>query len=76
MKMVAILAILCQSAHRNNSNYILLLVAIYIYFAGARVDAITLLNHLRFSVSYDVLQRQLRHIIDFSRSWIKSQLSN
>ena len=76
MKMVAILAILCRSAHRNNSNYIPLLVAIYMYSAGARVDAITLLNHLGLSVSYDVLQRQLRHITDFSRSWIKSQSSN
>lgn len=55
MKIVAILVILCRSAHRNNSNYIPLLIAMYMYSAGARVDAITLLNHLGFSVSYDVL---------------------
>ena len=45
MKLLA-KVILCISAHHNNSNNFTLLVAIYIYSAGAKVDAITLLNHL------------------------------
>lgn len=59
MKVIAVLVILCRSAHRNNSNYFLLLVALYLYSAGAKVDAITLLNHLGLSVSYPVLQTKL-----------------
>lgn len=51
MKIVAILVILCHSAHRNKSNYIPLLIALYLYSAGARVDAINLLNHFGLSVS-------------------------
>lgn len=57
-KIVAILVILCRSANRNNSNYLPLQIALYVYSAGARVDAITLLNHLGPSVSYDVLQKK------------------
>lgn len=62
MKIVAILVILCRSAHRNNSNYLPLLIALYLYSAGARVSAITLLNHLGLSVSSDVLQKKLKDI--------------
>lgn len=57
-KIIAILVILCGSAHRNNSNYLPLLIALYVYSAGARVNAITLLNHLGPPVSYDVLQKK------------------
>ena len=71
MKLVAILVIMCRSAHRNNSNYLPLLVAMYLYSAGARVDAITLLNHLGLSVSYNVLLRTLRNIKDSSAAFIK-----
>lgn len=46
MKIITILVIFCRSAHRNNSNYLPLLMALYLYSAGACVDAITLLNHL------------------------------
>lgn len=59
---VTILVILCRSAHRNNSNYIFLLIAIYMYSAGAQVDIITLLNHLGLSVSYDILQKKLKEV--------------
>lgn len=76
MKIVAILVILCRSAHRNNSNYIPLLIALYMYSAGARDDASTLLNHLGLSVSYDVLQKRLKDITNNSQLWIKEQLSN
>lgn len=76
MKLVAILVILCRSAHRNNSNYVPLLVAMYLYSAGARVDAITLLNHLGISVLYNVLLRKLRSITASSSAFIKAQASN
>lgn len=62
IKLVAILVILCQSAHQNNSNYFLLLVALYMYFSSVRVDAITLLNHFGLLVSYLVLLRKLANI--------------
>lgn len=76
MKIVAILVILCRSAHRNNSNYVPLLIALYMYSAGARVDAITLLNHLGLSVSYDVLQKKLHNMTKSTIMWIKRQGSN
>lgn len=75
-KIVAILVILCHSAYQNNSNYISLLIALYLYFAGVRVDAITLLNHLGLSVSYDVFQRKLKNIMTSSIAGIKAQDSN
>lgn len=56
IRIVSVLVILCRSAHRNNSNYIPLLIALYLYSAGARVDTITLLNHLGLLISYNVLQ--------------------
>ena len=76
MKLIVILVILYQSAHRNNSNYIPLLVALYFYSAGARIDGITLLNHFGLSVSYDVLQRKLQSISTTSKQWIRQQASN
>lgn len=76
MKLVRILVILCQSAHQNNSNYLPLLVALYMYSAGARVDAITLLNHLSLSVLYPVLIKKLCDISTQSRRWIKQQATN
>lgn len=59
MKVVAVLVILCRSAHRNNSNYFSLLIALYLYSAGTKIDAITLLNHLGLFVFYSVLQTKL-----------------
>lgn len=76
MKLVAILVILCRSAHRNNSNFSPLLIALYFYSSGARVDAITLLNHLGLSVSYDVLQKKLQSITSSSKKWIMQQNTN
>lgn len=60
MKIVAILVIFCQSAHRNDSNYILLMIALYMYSASAYVDVINLFNHFGLSVSYGVLQKNLK----------------
>lgn len=72
---VAILVILCRFARRNNSNYLPLLIALYVYSAGARVDAITLFNHLGPSVSYDVLQKKkkLRNITSTSTQWTRKE---
>lgn len=76
MKIITILVIFCRSAHQNNSNYILLLIAMYMYSAEARVDAITLLNYLSLLVSYDVLQKKLKEVTTLTIIWIKSQGSN
>lgn len=76
MKIVAILVIFCRSAHWNNSNYVPLLIALYMYSARARVDAITLLNHLGLSVSYDILQKKLYNLTKSTTMWIKRQGSN
>lgn len=73
MKIVAILVILCHSAYQNNSNYILFLIALYLYFAGARVDASTFLNYLNLFVSYDILQKKLKDITISNIAWIKAQ---
>ena len=76
MKLIAVLIILCHLAHRNNSNYLPLLIGLYLYSAGAKVDAITLLNQLGLSVSYNVLQTKLRDITSSSKGWIKQQAKN
>lgn len=70
-KLVAILVILCRSTHQNNSNYLLLMIGLYLYFAKACVDALTLLNHLGLLVSYDILQKSIRNITQASQVWIK-----
>ena len=76
MKLVAILAILYRSAYRNNSNYLPLMIGLYLYSAGACVDAIILLNRLGLLVLYDVLQKSLRNITLASQAWIKEQATN
>ncbi|MCJ1464122.1 hypothetical protein MMC07_002735, partial [Pseudocyphellaria aurata] len=76
MKLVAIMVILCRSAHRNNSNYVPLLVALYMYSVSARIDAITIFNHLGLSVSYGVLLKRLRAISESSMATIKAQSTN
>ncbi len=76
IKLLTILVIICRSAYRNNSNYISLLMTMYIYSAGAKVDAITLLNRLGFSVLYNVLLKKLRCITTSSAAFIKEQASN
>lgn len=55
MKIVTILIIFSCFAHQNNSNYIPLLIARYMYSAGAWLDAITFLNHLGLLISYGIL---------------------
>lgn len=75
MKLIAILVILCISAHQNNSNYFPLLFAIYLHSAGAKVDAITLLNHLGLFLSYNVVLKTPRNINSFSESSSKSKNS-
>lgn len=51
MKLLTILTILYKTVHRNNDRYLLLLIALYMYLAGAHIDAITLINHLGVTVS-------------------------
>lgn len=76
MKIVAVLVILCRTAHRNNSSYLPLLIVLYLYSAGARVDAITLLNRLGLTVSYNVLQKRLKNIAVDSACMIKKEAIN
>ena len=76
MKLLAVFIIMCRSAHRNNSNYIPFLVIMYLYSAGAKVNAITLLNHLGLSVLYNSLLRKLRDIKGHSIVFIKQQATN
>ena len=71
MKLLAILVILYRSAHQKNSNYFPLLVAIYLYSAKAKIDAITFLNHLGLLVSFNVLLERLRSIMSSSATFIK-----
>lgn len=76
MKLLAILVILYRSAHWNNSNYFPLPVAIYLYLAGVKVDAITLLNCLGLSILYYVLLKRLRSIILARATFIKQQVTH
>ena len=48
----------------------------YWYLAGAKVDAITLLNHFGLSVLYNSLFKKLRDIKTHSATFIKQQATN
>lgn len=76
MKLVGIFIILCRSAYWNNNNYVSLMITLYLYSAGARINTITLLNHFGLSVSYDVLQKSLKNITSASKALIKQQSTN
>lgn len=52
------------------------MIALYLYFAGARVDAITFLNLFGLLVSYNVLQKQLKNTTFASQTLIKQQSTN
>lgn len=76
IKFLTILVILYYLSNRIINNYILLLIIVYIYSAGIKVDVITLLNHLGLSVLYNVLQKELWDIISSSKQWVKQQSIN
>lgn len=76
IKLLIIFVIICQSTCRKNTNYISLLVAIYIYSAGTKIDTITLLNRLGLFVLYNVFLRKLGSITSSSITFIKEQVSN
>lgn len=76
IKLVAILVILYKSAHQNNSNNILFLIALYFYSADAKIDAIIFLNHLDLFVWHNMLLKKLYEIIRSNATWIKAQASN
>lgn len=76
MKLLTIFVVICKLAHWNTSNYIPLLVAMYLYLAGAKVDTITLFNYLGLFVLYNLLLRKLRDIKANSAAFIKKQASN
>lgn len=66
IKLMVILVVLCRSAHWNNSSYFPLLIALYFYSFDTCIDAITFLNHLGLSVSYDTFQYKLKSILSAS----------
>lgn len=76
MKIMAILVILCQTIHKNNSNYLLFLIILYLYCAGAWVNAIILLNWLGLTIFYNVLQKRLKDIAANSACMIKKKAIN
>lgn len=55
IKIIAVLVILYCFTYQNNSNYLCLMIAFYLYLASAKVNAITFLNHLSLLISYNVL---------------------
>lgn len=75
IKLIAIFIIMCASAHQNNSNYILLFIAMYFYSASAQVNAIILFNYLGILVLYSILIRKLKGIPISSMVFIKEQVS-
>lgn len=46
------------------------------YFARAKVDAITFLNNLKLSVLYKVLFKKFKDITSASKLYIKKQANN
>lgn len=72
-KIFTILVIFCRSAHRNNSNYFPLLMALYLYSVGACVNVIMLLNHLGLLILYNILQKKHQDITKSALFWIKAQ---
>lgn len=52
IKFLANFVIFCKSAHQNNSNYVFLLMAIYLYFSGAKIDIITFFNYLGILINF------------------------
>lgn len=76
MKLLAILAILYKITYQNNNSYFLLLIALYLYLARARIDAIILPNYLGLTVLYKTLQRKLKSIASESSWQIKIQALN
>ena len=55
MKLIIVLTILYYSIYQNNSNYFVFQIDLYLYFAKTKIKAIIFLNHLGFSISYNML---------------------
>lgn len=71
IKLAAIFVIMWSSDHWNNSNYVLFLIAMYLYSASTQIDAITFLNYFGISFSYSVLIRKLSNITTSTVAFIK-----
>lgn len=76
IKLVRVLVIICQSTYQNNSNYVPLIKALYLYSISIRVDAIILSIHFDLSLSYDILQKNLKNITSICKALIKQQSTN
>ena len=62
IKLLAIFVIIYKSNYHNSSNYVPLLIAIYIYSISSKFDIITFLNHFGLSILYNMLLKKLRSI--------------
>lgn len=71
MTLLAVFVIMYKLAYCNNSSYIPLLVAVYLYSAEAKVDALTLLNHLCLFLLYNLLLKKPKDIKAHSAAFIK-----
>ena len=76
IELLAILVIFCRLTYWNKSNYLPPLLAIYLYFAKAKVDTIIFFNHLGLSILYNVLLKKQKNITSLSAAFIKEQNSN
>lgn len=48
-------------------------MALYLYFVGACINVIILLNHLSLLVLYNILQKKFQDITKSTSFWIKAQ---
>ena len=76
MKLIVIFVILCKLAHWNNSNYISLLIAMYLYLARAQDNVKILLNYLGLLILYKVFFKKLRNITTSNTLFIQEQAFN
>lgn len=76
IKLIIILVIICRLVYQNNSNYLLLIMTMYLYSASTLIDIITLLNYLDLFILYNVFLRTLRNIKASNTAFIKEQAIN
>lgn len=76
MKLLAIFILIYKLAYWNNSNDILHLLAMCMYFADTKVDGINVSNRLSLLVLYNMLLKELRGITTSSAAFIQKESFN
>lgn len=59
--------ILCYLTCQNNSNYIFIMIALYLYSARIKVDTIIFLNYLNLLVLYNIFQAKFQDITSIGK---------